>query len=266
MRISDYLKDISEEMVRKSAAIRRDFATHRLSAGENREDLVRIFLREHLPLRFATERGLIVSEDNVFSNQADLLIADAIHNTPLYSAATNKLWPVEATYALVEVKTSLGPADIADAVAKIRRYKLLPRTFLPALSTQHTESLGVVWAFEGPSPEQLKKNVEVALASVPRSEQPDLWVIPGKVAIQSGVFREITQIGRPSSPYRQELTIRLGRDPRQDLSDEANVWDFGENALLAWFTWLDSWFQHIDYRGPATLSNLAGQITGRLVT
>ncbi len=45
----EYLSDVARDMRHKSAAIRRDFASHRLSAGENREDLVADFLENHLP-------------------------------------------------------------------------------------------------------------------------------------------------------------------------------------------------------------------------
>ena len=68
--LKGYLGDISKEMVRKSEAIRRDFATHRLSGGENREDLLQKFLRDHLPLRFGVHRGLVFSSEGLFSNQA----------------------------------------------------------------------------------------------------------------------------------------------------------------------------------------------------
>ena len=38
--IVNYMSDVAEEMSRKSAKIRHDFAQHRLSDGENRQDLV----------------------------------------------------------------------------------------------------------------------------------------------------------------------------------------------------------------------------------
>ena len=49
--LTEYLKDMVQEMRNKSAVIRRDFATHRLSAGDNREDLGKLFLTVHLPNR-----------------------------------------------------------------------------------------------------------------------------------------------------------------------------------------------------------------------
>lgn len=47
MVLPDYLADVAKAMSAKSAAIRRDFAKHRLSAGENHEKLVEDFLAGH---------------------------------------------------------------------------------------------------------------------------------------------------------------------------------------------------------------------------
>ena len=123
--LTDYLADVARSMRAKSAAIRRDFATHRLSAGENREDLVQHFLVEHLPNRFGVTTGIVITVDGAFSNQADLLVVDEQNNAPLYGSSRNKLWPVESVYAMFEVKTSLSPSELADAIAKCRRFKSL---------------------------------------------------------------------------------------------------------------------------------------------
>ena len=127
--LANYLSDVAREMRAQSLAMRRDFATHRPSAGANREDLVESFLSQHLPKKFGVSTGLVISSEGVFSNQADLLVVDDQNNAPLYGTARNKLWPVEAISAFIEVKTSLGPAEIADAIAKARRFKC-KRSFL----------------------------------------------------------------------------------------------------------------------------------------
>jgi hypothetical protein len=264
--LKGYLGDISKEMVRKSEAIRRDFATHRLSGGENREDLLQKFLRDHLPLRFGVHRGLVFSSEGLFSNQADLIVVDSIHNAALYGTSPNQLWPVEGTYALVEVKTSLTLPNIVDAVAKGRRYKSLPRKFAPVLHTpEPARSLVVVWAYECPSLETVKKNIESALKQVPREEQPDLWVVPERVVVQSGKLRETTKLGEAGSPFRAALIEKHGPNLNHLLSGQADVWDHAENSLLAWFVWLNSWFQHIDYRMPDDLDPFSSKIAGRLL-
>ena len=123
MTMTNYMADVAVEMRRKSDEIRRDFAHHRLSAGENREDLVRQFLRDHLPDRFGVDTGFVISMDGQFSNQADLLVVDKMNNAPLYPNYRNRLWPVESVYALIEVKTQLNPAELRDAVQKGRKFK-----------------------------------------------------------------------------------------------------------------------------------------------
>jgi hypothetical protein len=118
MILPEYLSDVARDMRSKSAAIRRDFASHRLSAGENREDLVADFLANHLPRKFGVSSGIVISHEGAFSNQGDLVVVDEQNNAPLYATARNKLWPVEAVYALIEVKTTLHPSELADAIAK----------------------------------------------------------------------------------------------------------------------------------------------------
>ena len=145
MILPEYLSEVAKDMRAKSAAIRRDFASHRLSAGENREDLIAEFLVNHLPRKFGVSSGMVISHDGVFSNQADLVVVDEQNNAPLYAASRNKLWPVEAVYALIEVKTTLHPAELTDAIAKGRRFKALKRRFCEAGQVQRiADSLFVI--------------------------------------------------------------------------------------------------------------------------
>src|SRR5688572_30812635 len=107
MIFPDYFSDIARRMADESRAIRRDFASHHGSAGQNREGLVRVFLENHLPKRFSVDSGILVSRSRRFSKQADLVIVDYLHNAPLHGSSPNRLWPVEAVFALIEVKTKL---------------------------------------------------------------------------------------------------------------------------------------------------------------
>lgn len=249
MTLPEYLSDVAREMRAKSASIRRDFATHHLSAGENREHLVARFLEEHLPKKFGISSGLIISHDGLFSNQADLVVVDQSNNAPLYGTARNKLWPVEAVYALIEVKTSLTPSDMSDAIEKGRRFKTLPRHFcISGQVQQTTDSLFVIWAFDAPSPEKVKANLIKSLAKLQRSEQPDLIVVPDSLVAQAGNYLEIVRIGKPGSQYRQEIESKHGKNLETLLPEIVEVNNFGENALLAWYVWFDSWLRHAGVR------------------
>jgi hypothetical protein len=249
MTFPEYLADVARELRAKSAAIRRDFASHRLSSGENREDLVKRFLIEHLPKRFGVSTGLVISHDGLFSNQADLVVVDDQNNAPLYGATPNKLWPVEAVYALIEVKTHLSPSDLCDAIAKGRRFKTLKRRFCEAGAFQRiTDSLFVIWAFESPSPSVFKANILEALAGVPRSEQPDFFIVPDRLVAKSGSYLVLARLGQVGSPYRRELEAQHGGDLASLIPDTVEVDDLGENALMAWYVWFDSWLRQAGAR------------------
>lgn len=267
MVLHEYLVDVAREMRSKSAAIRRDFATHRLSAGENREDVVENFLKTHLPRKFGVSSGLIISRDGGFSNQADLVVVDDLNNAPLHGTARHKLWPVEAVYALIEVKTTLSPDDLADSVSKGRKFKSLQRRYCEAGSGQRlTDSLFVIWGFDSPSVGTLKANILSVIAGVPRAEQPDLIVVPDKFVARGGTYLELSRLGQPGSAYRKQLHATHGSNLDALLPGPLEIGDLGENALLAWYVWFDSWLRQAGGRLTDPIAYLPpGQMFGRVV-
>ena len=85
------------------------------------------FLEDHLPKRFGVRCGFAISSDGWISNQTDVLIVDQENNAPLHRESSHELWPVEAVYAPVEVKTRLPPDELRNATDKCRRLKQLRR-------------------------------------------------------------------------------------------------------------------------------------------
>ena len=232
-------------MAAKSAAIRRDFATHHLSAGENREELLANFLSSHLPTRYGVSTGLVFAHNGVFSRQADLLIVDHQNNSPLHSSSPNKLWPVEAVYALIEVKTHLQPQDIADAIEKGRRFKQLMRGY--AAPVNNPEALFLIWSYEAPSSDTAKDNYFEALRTVPRRERPDLLVVPNRFVARSGGCSELAHLGSPGGFFREQLVKQHGADLDSLIPEPAEMWESGENSLIVWYLWVMSWLQ---FAGP----------------
>ncbi|MBL4963936.1 DUF6602 domain-containing protein [Bacillus halotolerans] len=129
MSVDFYFKEIAAEIKRESDRVKFGYSTHALSSGENREDIVRDFLRNYIPKAFGVATGLILSSDGEFSNQADLVIFDQLYNNPLYPNSTNKLWLAESIYSLIEVKTHLNPNSLSDSIEKCKKFKKIKRKY-----------------------------------------------------------------------------------------------------------------------------------------
>ena len=232
-------------MSRKSKSIRRDFRTHNLSSGENLEDVVRDFLIHHLPKRFGVKSGLVISHDDVFSNQADLLIVDEQNNAPLYPDLENQIWLVESVYALIEVKAKLDGTSLADSIAKGRRFKSLQRRFYePMTPARHIDSsLFAIWAFGSLRPDTLKSHLIDQLSGIPVRERPDLIIVLDELVAKCGTYLETVKLGEPNSRYRRNLLAQYSGDLSGIIRGPVELDHLGENSLLVWSVWLDSWLR-----------------------
>lgn len=251
MTLPEYIADAAKEMAYKSESIRRDFAHHRLTAGECREELVKDFLQGHLPKRFGVSTGFAISTEGMFSCEADLLVVDHQNNAPLYPDNRKSLWPVEAIYALIEVKTNLNRTDLKDAICKGRKFKSLQRQFCdvsqPPLQ-RIKDSLFVIWAFEAPSAATLKSNVTELLSDVPVKEQPDFIIVPNHLVALSGSYMELAKLGQLGSNHLLELKSLYGQELSGILSEPVQVDECKENSLLIWYVWFDSWLRRAGAR------------------
>jgi hypothetical protein len=113
---------ISQKLNAESERIRRDYPMHHGEAGRSREEEVREFFALHLPSAFEVKEGFVIDSKGGISKQSDLLLIDALWNKPIGSGP-NPFWLRESVYASIEIKTTLDPDDIADAVKKCRAFK-----------------------------------------------------------------------------------------------------------------------------------------------
>lgn len=267
MVFTDYMKGVAEEMKRKSDSIRCAYKTHNPTAGECREDLVKIFLENSLPKRFGVSTGLVISPEEEFSNQADLVIVDEQNNAPLYPDMDNKLWPIEAVYALIEVKTKLNPSDLKDAVEKGQKFKRMKRKFCDTGPNQRIrDSFYVIWAFESPSPETLRKNIIDVYQDIPKAVQPDFVVVPNSLVVQSGRYLDLLLKGQPNSPHRKKMERQHGYNFESHHTELFRMYDFGENSLLLWYIWFDSCLRQAGSRFSDPGEYLSKDVFGRRIS
>lgn len=267
MTIDQYFHSLSIEMNHQSERVRSCFSAHKPTSGTNREGIVASFLKANLPGAIGVESGLIVSRQGEFSNEADIVVYDHLHNSPLNTDMRSKLFIVESIWALFEIKTQLSPRDLQDAISKCRRFKELDRQYLDGeLTPKIKESLFVIFSFESPKPETLKSNFAEAIANVPMPERPDFLIVPGSIVATSGHYFEISKLGQANSPHRRMLEQKGAAAVDAKLGDGFQFLDMGDHALMTFFIWFSSWLQHAGSRASALQSYLApDRVWGRRI-
>ncbi|WP_330110323.1 DUF6602 domain-containing protein [Methylophaga thalassica] len=247
MSIPDYFKNISRRLNSDSEEIRSFFSSHRPSAGSNREGLIVDFLNDHLPKKYEISHGLIFSSEGEFSNQADIVIADKHNNVPLFSDRNEPIWLVEAIFSLIEVKTTLSPSVLDDCISKCKRFKGLNRNPSDRNIEKIRDSLFVVWAFDGPSPESFKNTIVDKYKDLPVEQTPDFIIVPGKYVCMAGQYRELCRLGQKGSLHRQQI------ESQPEALERLNQRGFeiavlNEHTLLASMVWLSSWLHQAGER------------------
>ncbi len=97
---------------------------HRGEKGRTVESAVESALRAVLPDRFGLGTGFIINAVGEKSGQLDLIIYDAMFNSPLMFGKGVGLFPVECVYGFVEVKSVLTKNSldqISQAIGEVRR-------------------------------------------------------------------------------------------------------------------------------------------------
>jgi hypothetical protein len=135
-------------------------------------------------------------------------------------------------------------------VAKCRQFKQLTRHFSEAPVGQGLKtSLFCVYGFEAPSDAKFEENFR-AIADVPEAERPDFVVVPQRFVVTAGEYRELSVLGEPESQYRRALEAKYGSDFAGLGYDSVELGSYGDDSLLAWQVWLQSWLKRAGPRNP----------------
>lgn len=93
--------------------------------GAEAEEILKTFLRDRLPRRFAVESGFILAQDGSISSHCDILVYDAL-NAPLYRASKRaSIIPRDNVAAVIEVKSTLDKRELTESASKLASIKSL---------------------------------------------------------------------------------------------------------------------------------------------
>jgi hypothetical protein len=189
---------------------------HGTGKGSVREQLVRTFLREQLPAKYAIGQGQIIHPSNRISRQVDVVIYDGNNSPRLLVSDEHSIFPIESVYGIVAVKSVLTSAELAEAFGNIVSTKelvdeksiVIKRDMLQyGLATPFP--VGIVFAFAADrSLEAIAKQArELQNAMSDPRNAPDLIVVLGEglVGPREQVRVDMNKVKLPAEPRRMAI-------------------------------------------------------------
>ena len=120
-------------LARVEAEIR--FNLHNFDSGLSVEDIVRDELANLLPDRYAVTSGIVSDRRGYTAGHCDLIVRDHTWSPvikPGVTGASRRFhFPIEGIYAVTEIKQSLGPNELDDAMKKLVTVSRLERPYNP---------------------------------------------------------------------------------------------------------------------------------------
>ncbi|HET7098982.1 MAG TPA: DUF6602 domain-containing protein [Patescibacteria group bacterium] len=122
---------------------------HHGERGKEVENILKNFLKEHLPKRYDVASGFILDRADNVSPQTDVIVYDA-SSCPIFETyEDNLIIPSDNAAAVIEVKSNLTKKDIEDAAEKIANIKSLNKSAidLPP-GPWNLNTIGILFAFK----------------------------------------------------------------------------------------------------------------------
>lgn len=130
--MSNYFEFVSQELLIKLEQAKFFITKHNPTIGVLTEEILRDFLKSHLPNFVSVEQGFIIGDDGKLSKQCDILIYDSQSYAPLYRINDIVVVPSESIVALIEVKTTINKSIFDKVIDYFKSFDYLPnaKTYL----------------------------------------------------------------------------------------------------------------------------------------
>lgn len=100
---------------------------HSGQKGVAREEVLRRFLADYLPKRFAVSAGFVVDAARKVSKQVDAIIYDQLSAPVFHVIEGQRLFPAESVAGAIAVKSTLRRKDLSDAIDNLASVAVLDR-------------------------------------------------------------------------------------------------------------------------------------------
>ncbi|WP_278957049.1 DUF6602 domain-containing protein [Aquipseudomonas alcaligenes] len=142
--MSNYFEFVSQELLIKLAQIKSYITKHNPTIGVLTEEILRSFLKDHLPTLVSVEQGFIINAKGELSKQCDILIYDSLSYSPLYRVNDIVVIPSESVLAVIEVKTTINKSIFHKAIDYFKSFDYLPnaKTYLFIFNSNSIKRIG----------------------------------------------------------------------------------------------------------------------------
>jgi hypothetical protein len=122
--VSTYAKWMQSSLLHYEE-LAKSLVQHKAEKGRIVEGVVKSALSTILPKRFSIGTGFAITSSGNTSSQLDIIIYDALNNSPIILESGLGLFPIECVYGFIEVKSVLNKMGIVrftEAVGTVRSF------------------------------------------------------------------------------------------------------------------------------------------------
>ena len=119
---------LEQKLLQVKLELSAQSVTHPGTLGEVNENYFIEVLRKYLPKRYAVDTGIVIDSLGNTSNQIDIIIYDNQYTPTLLDQQNHRFIPVEAVYAVLEVKPTVDKGYLKYAGEKAESVRKLHRT------------------------------------------------------------------------------------------------------------------------------------------
>ncbi len=130
--MSNYFEFVSHELLSKLAQVKSYITKHNPTIGVLTEEIIRDFLKTHLPKLVSIEQGFILNKNGNLSRQCDILIYDSQSYAPFFRINNIVVVPAESVLAVIEIKTTINKQIFHGVIDYFKSFDYLEnaRTYL----------------------------------------------------------------------------------------------------------------------------------------
>ena len=179
--------------------------SHAAERGRLLEETLSKFLISALPKRVGVGSGQVVgASEEIPSKQVDIVLYDAINYPLLLNEGSFQLFPNEAVFGVIEVKSKLNKKYLREGVININSVKILRK--FP--SNTHPQTLGVLFCYKTTwkRPLTLFRNLQqLSAANIEKVPDVICSLDPGFLIVKSNTMgKSVSRMATPLAGMEKE--------------------------------------------------------------